>query len=57
VKQRTIYTAGNQEVLPGSIVRAEGSPAAGDTAVDEAYDGLGKTWDFFHQVFGRNLDR
>jgi Zn-dependent metalloprotease len=54
VKQRTIFTAGNTETLPGSPVRTEGAPATGDVAVDEAYDGLGHTWDFYQDLFGRN---
>jgi Zn-dependent metalloprotease len=54
VKQRTIYTAGNMETLPGTVVRGEGSPPANDVMVDEAYDGLGHTFDFYQQVFGRN---
>jgi Zn-dependent metalloprotease len=53
-KQRTICTAGNQELLPGTVVRAEGAPATGDAAVDEAYDGLGHTFDFYWEVFGRS---
>jgi Zn-dependent metalloprotease len=54
VKQRTIYTAGNEETLPGTVVRAEGSGPTGDQSVDEAYDGLGHTFDFYQDVFGRN---
>ena len=54
VKQRTIYNAANMETLPGAVIRAEGADASEDRAVDEAYDGLGHTWDFYHQVFGRN---
>lgn len=42
------------EELPGILVRAEGAPASGDVAVDEAYDGLGATYDFFWKVFDRN---
>jgi len=53
-KQRTIYSAGNQEILPGTVVRAEGKPATDDNAVNEAYDGLGDTFDFYWEVFGRN---
>jgi Zn-dependent metalloprotease len=40
--------------LPGTLVRAEGQSATGDIAVDEAYEGLGATFDFFEQVFDRN---
>ncbi|MCS6779356.1 MAG: M4 family metallopeptidase [Geminicoccaceae bacterium] len=54
VKRRTISSAGHQEVLPGEPVRREGEPASGDPAVDEAYDGLGHTWDLFNEVFGRD---
>ena len=53
-KQRTIFDAQNEERLPGIIARAEGSEASGDPAVDEAYDGLGATFDFFAEVFDRN---
>src|SRR4051794_25011326 len=53
-KQRTIYSAGNQEILPGTVVRAEGEPATDDDAINEAYDGLGHTFDFYWEVFGRN---
>src|SRR5262245_1199535 len=53
-KQRTISTAGNQELLPGTVVRAEGAGPSGDKATDEAYDGLGHTFDFFLNVYQRN---
>jgi Zn-dependent metalloprotease len=53
-KQRTIFTASNVETLPGSVVRAEGSSSSNDLAADEAYDGLGHTFDFFAEVYGRN---
>jgi len=46
-KQRTIYNAHNSEILPGDVVRSEGGPPSGDQAVDEAYDGLGATYDFY----------
>ncbi len=53
-KQRTICTARNEETLPGAIVRIEGAPASGDAAVDEAYDGLGATFDLYWEVYERN---
>ena len=53
-KQRTIFTANNQQTFPGIIVRSEGGPPSGDPAVDEAYDGLGATYDFFWDIFNRN---
>lgn len=35
-------------------MRAEGQDATGDESVDEAYDGLGATWELYHQGFSRN---
>ncbi len=52
--ERIIYTASNKGRLPGREVRAEGSPPSNDPAVDEAYDGLGKTYEFYHEVFERD---
>ncbi len=51
---RTIYTAGNQETTSGQVVRAEGQPSGADIAVNEAYDGLGHTFDFYLEVYQRN---
>jgi len=53
-KQRTIYDAKSNQNLPGTLVRAEGAAASGDPAVDEAYDGLGATFDFFWLSYERN---
>ena len=53
-KRRSIYSAEGSDSLPGKLIRGEGQPASGDAAVDEAYDGLGATFDFFDQVFDRN---
>jgi Zn-dependent metalloprotease len=53
-KQRTIFDAHNAETLPGDVVRTEGGPSADDVAVDEAYDGLGATYDFYWAAYGRN---
>ncbi len=49
-KQRTISNANNTWNLPGTQARAEGQPATGDAAVDEAYDGLGSTFDLYWNV-------
>ena len=53
-KQRTIHDTHNTEILPGSVVRTEGALATGDRAVDEAYDGLGHTYDYYLDLLGRN---
>ncbi len=51
---RTIADAGHTEQLPGRTVREEGGPATADVAVDEAYDGLGLTWELYQAVYGRD---
>jgi len=52
--QRVVSDARGTETLPGTTVRREGEPATGDPAADEAYDGLGATWDLFSSAYGRN---
>ncbi|MCF4994734.1 peptidase M4 family protein [Pseudomonas syringae] len=52
--QRSVYDAQNKMLLPGMPVRMEGQAASGDPAVDEAYDALGASYDFFWKVLGRN---
>ncbi|BDV30114.1 M4 family metallopeptidase [Microbacterium terricola] len=51
---RTISDAHNEEKLPGDIVRTEDDPATGDAAVDEAFDGLGATFEFFWDAYALN---
>jgi Zn-dependent metalloprotease len=51
---REIADAEGHEALPGRIVRREGDDATGDVAVDEAYAGLGATFDLFSEVYGRD---
>jgi Zn-dependent metalloprotease len=53
-KRRTIYTAKHTQTLPGTVVRSEGDGPTGDAAVDEAYDGLGATWDLYWEAYARN---
>ncbi len=52
--QRTICDAHNTQSLPGEEVRLEGDDPTGDPAVDEAYDGLGATYDLFADVYARD---
>src|SRR5215471_1381751 len=51
---RTIYTAKNAQTEPGTLVRSEGQDVSGDQEVDEAYAGLGATFDFYLQNYQRN---
>jgi len=53
-KNVSVYDADHQQDLPGTLRRAEGAKATGDSAVDQAYDGLGSTFRFYLDVFQRN---
>jgi len=50
---RTISDAQGTETLPGDLARSEGDEFTGDIAADEAYDGLGATYELFAEVFDR----
>lgn len=52
-ESRLIYNDGNTEFLPGTQIRAEGQPLVPDEAADEAYDGLGATFDFYLNAYDR----
>lgn len=51
---RRISDAESDDKLPGRLVRREGEPPTGDDAVDEAYVGLGDTFEMFARVFARD---
>jgi len=53
-KERSVFTANHTQALPGTIARSEGQPPSGDVAIDEAYDGLGDTYDFYFDNYARN---
>ncbi|WP_101847690.1 M4 family metallopeptidase [Zhihengliuella sp. ISTPL4] len=51
---RTISDAGNTQQLPGAVVRTEDDEPVADAAVNEAFDGLGATFEMLLSAFGRN---
>jgi len=53
-EQRRVFTCRHTTHVPGMIVRSEGDPVAPDTAVDEAYDAAGVTYEFYRDVFQRD---
>jgi Zn-dependent metalloprotease len=55
-KRRTIFDAHNQEPEPptGTLERGETDAPVGDVTVNEAFDGLGATYDFYSTILGRN---
>ncbi len=52
--RRTIYSADGGTTLPGRLVRAEGQDASGDPTVEQAYDGLGATWELLLTEYARD---
>jgi len=52
-KRRTVYDAHHGRDLPGVIVRGEGAPRTRDASVNEAYEGAGRTYDFYRRIYGR----
>jgi Zn-dependent metalloprotease len=52
--RRTIYGANNHRTLPGAVLRSEREKAGDDVAANEAFDGAGRTFDFFDQTLRRN---
>jgi len=51
---RVISDAHGTEDVRGPIVRREGDAATNDQATDEAYEGLGDTFEFWLEAYGRN---
>jgi Zn-dependent metalloprotease len=55
VKERIIRDAHRTEDRRGPIVRQEGAdPKLDDPAINEAFEYLGDTWDFYFEEFARN---
>ncbi len=51
---RRVHDAGGGTALPGRLVRDEGTGPTGDVAADEAFDGLGATWELYARAFARD---
>ncbi|QAY60696.1 M4 family peptidase [Microbacterium protaetiae] len=51
---RTIADTHNTETLPGDIVRTEEQPPVDDATVNQAFDGLGVTFDFYWDAYHRD---
>jgi Zn-dependent metalloprotease len=53
-RRRTVYDAKNGFFLPGDPVRHEDDPPTNDVAVNEAFDALGATYEYYFEVHGRD---
>jgi Zn-dependent metalloprotease len=53
--QRTIYNQNHEEAqTPGTVARSEGQAPVSDEAVNQAYDGLGATYDYYWNGYKRD---
>ena len=54
--ENTVYdvAGGEEQALPGRLVRGTTDPPTGDAAVDEAFDGAAATADFYREEFDRD---
>lgn len=52
--RRSVHDAEHGTRLPGVLRRAEGDPPDQDESVNEAYDGLGATWNLLWQAYQRD---
>jgi len=49
-----VHTARNGSTLPGDVIRSAGDPASGDTAADQASDGITATLAMFREAYQRS---
>jgi Zn-dependent metalloprotease len=55
IVQRTVYDQRHSTAqTPGVVARVEGQAPVADEAVNQAYDGLGLTYDYYWDVFDRD---
>jgi Zn-dependent metalloprotease len=54
-KQRMIFDCENEPTTrDAKLIRRESDRSNGDIAADEAFDGVGSTFDFYNEIFHRN---
>jgi hypothetical protein len=53
-KDRDVHDANGGSALPGPLARSEGDPVTGIADVDDVYDFLGDTYDFYFNEHGRD---
>ncbi len=51
---REVYSAQNEQKLPGILLRREDESAPDDKDVNAVFDAAGYTFDFYYALFGRN---
>lgn len=52
--ERLVHDAQHSTRLPGTLVRGEGADPVEDVSVNEAYDGLGATWQLLWSAYQRD---
>jgi Zn-dependent metalloprotease len=51
--RRQVFNCSDTDDIPGDLSRSETDPPVSDSAINQAFDNAGKSWDFYKQVFGR----
>ncbi len=54
IKERQVYDSSNSTDNPGTLSRSEGEAPIGNQDVDDCYDYLGDTYDFYFNEHGRD---
>jgi Zn-dependent metalloprotease len=52
--RRKVFDCSHRQQPRGKVVRVEGGPPSEDKTVNQAYDNVGKTFDFYQKIFERN---
>jgi Zn-dependent metalloprotease len=53
--QRTVYDQNHRQAqVPGKVARAEGQDPVADASINQAYDGLGATYDYYWTSYQRD---
>jgi len=53
--QRTVYDQGHKQAqVPGKVARSEGQDVVSDASINQAYDGLGATYDYYWTSYQRD---
>jgi Zn-dependent metalloprotease len=53
-KRRRVYDGQHSQRLPGKLVMSDSGRSSSDVEVQEAWNGAGKTYDFFRAIFDRD---
>lgn len=53
--RRQAFNCNGTDDIPGDLSRSETDPPVADAAINQAFDNAGTSWNFYKQIFGREL--